>query len=69
MKEGIMSFEPAVEKLPTGAIVIISGEYLPVDETGHETETHTTFFGFGETTPQLGHTAEWKLAEAFDFAA
>lgn len=59
---------PSVEKVPTGAIVIISGEYLPVDSTDHPTQVEPTFFGFGETTPGTeDDEVTWKLLEAYDF--
>jgi len=61
--------EPAVEKVETGAIVIISGEYIPVaaDATS-ESEPERTFLAFGETAPKADEN-EWKLVDAFDFSS
>lgn len=64
--------EPTVEKLPTGAIVIISGEYVPVDKNDQPKED-SMFLLFGEHTPEIAGDekaeTDWKLLEAYDFAS
>lgn len=65
-----MLAETYVEKLPTGAIVLISGEYAPVDKQDNPASNELLFLGFGETTPNIGkQEVDWKLIEAFDFAS
>lgn len=61
--------EPYVEKLQTGAIVIISGEYMPVDKMDQNAQEESLFLTFGETIPDMGNEIDWKLLEAFDFAS
>ena len=66
----LLEREMYVEKVPTGAIVVIAGEYLPVDESNHEIAEEPYFLLPGETAPFAGNNAlEWKLVEAFDFAS
>jgi hypothetical protein len=60
--------EPYVEKVSTGAIIIISGDYMPVDKTDQPLQDEVTFFVQGETAPPLDDKIpEWKLVEVFDF--
>ena len=61
--------ETSVEKVQTGAIVIIAGEYVPVDKTNHEVGKDLTFLIEGETAPYAGNDSfKWKLVEMYDFA-
>lgn len=60
--------EPYVEKLSTGSIVIVSGDYLPVDQADHPLQDEVTFFVQGETFPDVeDQIPDWKLVEVFDF--
>ena len=62
--------EPYVEKVQTGSIVVISGEYLPVDKADHPLQEEVIFLIQGETAPALEDIVpEWKLVEIFDFTA
>jgi len=61
--------ETSVEKVQTGAIVIIAGEYIPVDKANHEISEELIFLVEGETAPYAGDdSAKWKLVEMYDFA-
>ena len=61
--------EPYVEKVSTGSIVIISGDYLPVDQADQPIQEESTFFVQGETLPDIDdQIPDWKLVEVFDFA-
>jgi len=58
--------ETPVETVQTGAIVVISGEYAPVDHTTDE----PTFLSWGEYVPGTdGIDTEWQLLQAYDFAS
>ena len=68
--DSLIMQETYVEKVPTGAIVIIAGEYLPLDKAHHEVAEEPYFMTQGETAPEIGEqVSEWKLVEAFDFAS
>ena len=63
-----ISLDPPIEKVHTGAIVIIPGEYIPVDNADHEIQEDVIFLIQGEEAPKVGDTEiDWKLLEAFDF--
>jgi len=65
-----IDMEPAVEKVDTGAIVVIAGEYIPMDRANHELPTEPIFLVTGETAPYFDdNSPSWKLTEAFDFAS
>jgi hypothetical protein len=58
------------DKVETGAIVIIAGEYTPVDQKNHEVSDELVFMTPGETAPDLGDDSfKWKLVEMFDGAS
>lgn len=62
--------ETSFEKIETGTIVIIAGEYIPVDKKNNEVSEELVFLTQGETAPYAGDNSfEWKLVEMFDFAS
>lgn len=59
-----------IEKVQTGAIVIITGEYIAVDQSDHQVDVERYFMSNGERTPTVGSEDNWwKLVEAIDFAS
>lgn len=58
------------EKVKTGAIVIITGEYSPVKQEDKQKAGEDWFFYEGETVPKVeDHEAMWVLTQPIDFAA
>ena len=58
------------DKVETGAIVIIAGDYIPVDKKNHEVGDELVFMTPGETAPYMGDDSlRWKLVEMFDGAS
>jgi hypothetical protein len=59
-----------VEKVPTGALIIITGDYAIVDETEHEVSEEHVFLVSGDLSPETGDLGtDWKLVEPIDFAS
>lgn len=62
--------EVYVEKVPTGALIIITGDYVPVDKTNHELMEEPLFLVSGDLSPNtVDNGTDWKLVEAIDFAS
>jgi len=59
-----------IEKVETGSIITITGEYAPVIEKEREALGENWFFMYGETAPPvLDHNSAWELIEPIDFAS
>lgn len=59
-----------VEKVPTGALIIVTGDYVAVDKTEHELTDELLFMVSGDLSPEAGAAGtDWKLVEAIDFAS
>lgn len=64
------NMEHYVEKVPTGAIVIITGDYVPVKKAQpHLLVDEPVFMVSGDTTPVSDDVSVWELVEAIDFAS
>jgi len=58
-----------MEKVETGSIVIITGEYLAA-HLKEDTYEDRVFLSNGETAPDTGTDRKfWKLVEVIDFTA
>jgi hypothetical protein len=59
-----------VERVETGTIVIISGEYMATKTMENKDDTDLVFMVTGEKAPIAGdEDTFWKLVEPIDFAS
>lgn len=67
--EELLLEEQFIEKLPTGSLVIIPGEYVAVDENDVTVIPKPFFMMPGDHTPMEGKkNLTWKLVEAIDYS-
>lgn len=59
-----------VEKVDTGAIFTITGEYAPTNRSDKEAIGEEWFFSVGDKAPQvMNHDTTWELVQVIDFAS
>lgn len=58
------------EKVDTGAIVIITGEYVQVDRSSNKVSSEEWFLCNGDSAPDTGNTDKfWQLVQPIDFTS
>jgi hypothetical protein len=58
------------EKVDTGAIVIITGEYVQVDRSSNKVSSEERFLCNGDSAPDTGNTDKfWQLVQPIDFTS